>query len=125
MQKIAVLGLRKENQTVVSILHDLNVVQLEPLSKEVIPFLRNERDSDLFRQVSDQLLRMKALKTVLPPIAATQCQRFTSVDQIMKAAQSVDIDSKVATLEKEKESLLTQFNETGNNIKLVEEFSFF
>ena len=125
MQKIAVLGLRKENQIVVSILHDLNVVQLEPLSKDVIPMLRNERDNDLFRQVSDQLLRMKALKTILPTIAATQCQRFTSVDQIMKAAQSIDIDSNVATLEKEKESLLTQFNETENNIKLVEEFSFF
>ena len=62
MQKIAVLGLRKENQTVVSILHDLNVVQLEPLSKDVIPLIRNERDNDQFRQVSDQLLRMKALK---------------------------------------------------------------
>jgi V/A-type H+/Na+-transporting ATPase subunit I len=125
MKKIAVLGLRKENQTVVSILHDLNVVQLEPLSKDVIPMLRNERDNDLFRQVSDQLLRMKALKTVLPPIEATQCQRFTSVDQILQATKSIDIDSKVATLEKEKESLLTQFNETENNVKLVEEFSFF
>ena len=125
MGKIAVLGLRKENQTVVSILHDLNVVQLEPLSKDVVPMLRNERDNDQFRQVSDQLLRMKALKTVLPPIEATQCQRFTSVDQIMQATKSIDIDGKVATLEKEKESLLTQLNETENNIKLVEEFSFF
>ena len=125
MGKIAVVGLRKENQTVVSILHDLNVVQLEPLSKDVIPLLRNERDNEQFRQVSDQLLRMKALKTALPSREATQCQRFTSVDQIMQATKSIDIDSKVATLEKEKESLLTQFNETESNIKLVEEFSFF
>src|SRR5574337_2109280 len=92
MQKIAVIGLRKENQTVVSILHDLNVVQLEPLSKDVIPLLKNERDNDQFRQVSDQLLRMKALKTVLPPIEATQCQRFTSMDQIMQAAKSINIE---------------------------------
>lgn len=125
MGKIAVLGLRKENQTVVSILHDLNVVQIEPLSKEVVSILRNERDNDLFRQVSDQLLRMKALKTVLPPMHATQCQRFTSVDQIMQAAKSIHIDNEVATLEKEKESLLTQLTETENNIKLVDEFSFF
>src|ERR1700687_4427572 len=120
MGKIAVLGLRKENQTVVSILHDLNVVQIEPLSKDVIPLIRNERDNDQFRQVSDQLLRMKALKTVLPRREATQCQRFTSVDQIMQATKSINIDDKVATLEKEKESLLTQHNETESNIKLVE-----
>lgn len=125
MGRIAVLGLRNERQTVVSILHDLNVVQLEPLSKDIAVLVRNERDNEMFRQVSDQLLRMKALRTVLPQIEATQCQRFTSMDQIMKAAQSVDVDGKVSTLEKEKEHLLTQLKETENNLKLVEEFSFF
>ena len=125
MGRIAVLGLRKERQTVVSILHDLNVVQLEPLSKDVATLVRNERDNEMFRQVSDQLLRMKALRTVLPSIDATQCQRFTSMDQIIQATKSIDIDDKVATLEKEKEHLLTQLKETENNIKLVEEFSFF
>lgn len=125
MARIAVLGLRKERQTVVSVLHDLNVVQLEPLSKDVAALLRNERDDDTYRQVSDQLLRMKALKTVLPPISVTQCQRFGSIDKLLEGAKSIDIDSKVASLEREKDALLTQFKETENNIKLVEEFSFF
>ena len=40
MGKIAVLGLRKESQTVVSILHDLNVVQLEPVSKDAAAILK-------------------------------------------------------------------------------------
>ena len=125
MARIAVLGLRKERQTVVSVLHDLNVVQLEPLSKDVAALLRNERDDDTYRQVSDQLLRMKALKTVLPPISVTQCQRFGSIDKLLEGAKSIDIDSKVASLEREKDALLTQFKEIENNIKLVEEFSFF
>jgi V/A-type H+-transporting ATPase subunit I len=125
MARIAVLGLRKERHTVVSVLHDLNAVQLEPLSKDVAALLRNERDDDTYRQVSDQLLRMKALKTVLPPISATQCQRFGSIGQLLEGAKSVDIDSKVASLEREKDALLTQFKETENNMKLVEEFSFF
>lgn len=125
MARIAVLGLRKERQTVVSILHDLNAVQLEPISKDVAALLRNERDDDTYRQVSDQLLRMKALKTVLPPISVTQCQRFGSVGQLLEGAKSIDIDSKVASLEREKDALLTQFKETENHMKLVEEFSFF
>ena len=125
MKRIAVLGLRKNRQTIISILHDLNAVQLEPLSKDVTAMLRNERDNDLFRQVSDQLLRMKALRTVLPPVEVNQCQRFTSMDQLMLATKSIDIDDKVATLEREKENLLTRLGETENNIKLVEEFSFF
>jgi V/A-type H+/Na+-transporting ATPase subunit I len=125
MTRIAVLGLRKDRQAVVSILHDLNAVQLEPLSKDVAALLQNERDNYTYKQVSDQLLRMKALKTVLPPLPATQCQRFGSIDKLLEGAKSIDIDVKVASLEREKETLLTQLKETGNNIKLVEEFSFF
>src|SRR6267143_1808596 len=76
MTMIAVLGLRKDRQVVISVLHDMSIVQLEPLSKDVASMLKNERDNDLYRQVSDQLL-------------------------------------------------ITKINETENNIKLVEEFSFF
>ena len=125
MRRMAVLGLRKYRQTIVSVLHDLNVIQLEPLSKDVAAMLRNERDNDLYRQVSDQLLRIKALKTVLPPLQVTQCERFTSVDELIQKAKSIDIDSEVASLERQKENLLTELNETENNIKLVEEYSFF
>ncbi len=125
MARIAVLGLRKESQTVVSILHDTNAVQLEPLSKDVSSILRNEREDGTYRQVSDQLLRMKSLRTILPRNEVTQCQRFGSVAQLLEKARSLDIDTKVASLEREKENLLTQLKEIDNNIKLVEEFSFF
>jgi V/A-type H+-transporting ATPase subunit I len=125
MRRIAVLGLRKYRQIIVSVLHDLSVIQLEPLSKDVAAMLRNERDNDLYRQVSDQLLRIKALKTVLPPLQVTHCERFTSVDELIQKAKSVDVDSEVASLERQKENLLTELNETENNIKLVEEYSFF
>ncbi|MBI5377762.1 MAG: hypothetical protein HZA82_03970, partial [Thaumarchaeota archaeon] len=125
MTRMAVLGLRKYRQVVISVLHDMGVIQLEPLSKDVVVMLKNERDNDLYRQVSDQLLRIKAFKTILPPIPVTHCQRFSTVDNLMHTARSIDIDSKIASLEREKEDLLTKINEIENNIKLVEEFSFF
>ena len=61
MEKIAIVGLRKNRQTVISVLHDLEVLQIEPLSKDVSSHLRNERDNELTRQISDQLLRIRAL----------------------------------------------------------------
>ena len=125
MKRMAVLGLRRYRETIVSVLHDLSVVQLEPLSKDIAAMLRNERDNDQYRQVSDQLLRIKGLKTVLPPIQVTSCERFTSVGELIEKSKSIDIDSEVASLEKQKERLLTELNETENNIKLVEEYSFF
>jgi len=125
MKQIAVLGLRKNSQTIVSILHDLGVVQLEPLSKSVAAMLRNERDSDLHRQVSDQLLRIRALKSVLPAQPVSECRRFSSLDELIETAQSITIDGEVASLERQKEDLLTKLKETDENLRLVEEFSFF
>jgi len=125
MAKIAIMGLRKNQQTAVSILHDMEVLQLEPLSKDVSAIVKNERDNELTRQVSDQLLRIKSLITVLPRIPVTARKRFDSVDELLQTANSIDIDEQVANLEKEKEGLLTQLNETENNLKLIEEFSFF
>ena len=47
MEKIAIIGLRKNRQSTISILHDLEVLQIEPLSKDVSSQLRNERDNEL------------------------------------------------------------------------------
>jgi len=125
MAKIAIMGLRKNQQTAVSVLHDMEILQLEPLSKEVSSIVKNERDNELTRQVSDELLRVKALMTVLPSIPVIARKRFDSIDELLQTSSSIDVDEQVANLEKEKESLLTEIKETENNLKLVEEFSFF
>ena len=125
MARIAILGLRKYRQTVVSILHDLQVVQLESLSKDVAALLRNEPDSDMSRQVSDELLRIRALRTVLPVIQFTGSRRFTSTEDLMQTAKSIDANGEVASLEREKENLLTEIQRTENNITLIKEFAFF
>jgi V/A-type H+-transporting ATPase subunit I len=125
MAKIAIMGLRKNQQTAVSILHDMEVLQLEPLSKDVSAILKNERDTELTRQVSDELLRVKALMTVLPSIPVIATKRFDSIDDLLRTASSINVDEQVASLEKEKEALLTEIKDIENNLKLVEEFSFF
>ena len=125
MEKIAIIGLRKNRQSAISILHDLEVLQIEPLSKDVSSQLRNERDNELTRKVSDQLLRIRALLTVVPSLPVESNKGFESVDKVLEFADSIKIDEQVATLEKDKEALLTTIRETENNIKLVEKFNFF
>ena len=39
MARMAAIGLRKDKQVIVSILHDLGAVQLEPLSKDAAAIL--------------------------------------------------------------------------------------
>ena len=127
MIRIAAIGLRRNKQVIVSILHDLGVVQIEPLSKDAAAMLSNGREGDPYREVilSDQLLRMRALKAALPPSAVVQRHHFKSTDELLHAAKGIDIDGKVGYLERQKEEILTQLKDTENNLRLVEEFSFF
>jgi len=103
----------------------MEILQLEPLSKDVLAIVKNERDNELTRQVSDELLRVKALMTTLPHIPVTVTKRFDSIDDLLQTANSIDVDEQVASIEKDKEALLTEIKDIENNLKLVEEFSFF
>jgi V/A-type H+/Na+-transporting ATPase subunit I len=127
MTRIAAIGLRRNKQVIVSILHDLGTVQLEPLSKDAAAMLSSGREGDPYREVilSDQLLRMRALRAALPPSPVVQRHHFKSTEEILQAAKGIDIDGKVGYLERQKEELLTQLKDTENNLRLVEEFSFF
>ena len=124
---MAAIGLRKDKQVIVSILHDLGAVQLEPLSKDAAAILSSGREGDPYREVilSDQLLRMRALKAALPPYPVVQRHQFKSTEELLHTAKAIDIDSKVGYLERQKDDLLTQLKDTENNLRLVEEFSFF
>jgi V/A-type H+-transporting ATPase subunit I len=125
MAKIAVIGLKKFRSQIISIIHEMNVIQLEPLSKETDSFLMKEHESDLHRQISDQLLRIRGLLNSLPPSPVLEKSKFSSITELIKTLKSMDIDKSIASLERQKEEILTQIKETENNLKLLEEFSFF
>jgi V/A-type H+/Na+-transporting ATPase subunit I len=127
MTKLAAIGLRRNKQVVVSILHDIGVVQLEPLSKESAAILVAARDTDPYVEVilSDQLLRMRALKAALPPTVPVRRRHFKSSDELVRAAREINIDARVGYLQRQKEDCLTELKVTENNLRLVEEFSFF
>ena len=125
MARIAVIGLKKYRQEIISILHDMNVMQLEPLSKEADSVLMSERESEFHREISDQLLRVRGLLNSLPETPIQSKSSFFSFDQFIKNLRSLSIDNKVASLEKEKDKILTEIKESENNIKTLEEFSFF
>ena len=125
MVRIAVLGLKKYREQVISILHEMNVIQLEPFSKGTESFLMTEHESDLHRQVSDQLLRIRGLINILPPIPVEGKSQFSSINEVIQKVKSLNIDSTIASLERQKDNLLTEMKETENNIKLLEDYLFF
>jgi V/A-type H+-transporting ATPase subunit I len=124
MEKIAVVGLRKNREKVISVLHDLGAVQIEPLSKETSDLVSNQTDTLVSREVSDELLRIRSIKSVLPSVHVSAKRRFSSLSEILEASKSISIDKQVGELEGRREKLLTDLEAVNNRLSIVEKLSF-
>jgi V/A-type H+/Na+-transporting ATPase subunit I len=125
MSKIAVLGLKKYRPQIISILQEMSVIQIEQISKEISSYLSTEKESESHRHIADQLIRIRGLLTTLPPTPLGEKITFSAIEEMNNTLLRLDIDKNVASLEREKENILTEIRNTQNNIKLIGDFSFF
>lgn len=125
MVKIGVLGLKDDREVVLSLLHDLGVVQVEPLSKESLELLGPEPGSELQRAVSDQLIRFRGLKAALPPVRVPAPRRFGQLHEILELAKTVPIDDEVGQLTREEDRLLTERTQLKETLALLAKFGFY
>jgi V/A-type H+-transporting ATPase subunit I len=124
MQRIAVIGLRDERQRILSILYDLGVVQIEPLSKFASQYLRAGSDNVNSREVLEELLRVRALKTALPSGPREEKRGFASLGELIATSKSIRIDDEVSKLVREENRLRIQEDDLSEKIDLVNGISF-
>lgn len=124
MSRIAVVGSREKRSVVLSILHDMGVMQVETLSSKAASLVKNEIDSITFREVNEELLRIRALRAALPPLEVKERRRFESLGQLMQVAGAINIDSEVSELQKRTENLMASREQLGDRLKLVQDLAF-
>ncbi len=124
MQKVAVLGLKDERQRAVSVLYDLGAVQVEPLSKDAVPYLTGDSDSGGVREISEELLRIRALKAALPAVPVNEKRRFGSFSEALTISRSITVDQEVSGLKERQERLTSQLEDLKGRIELVQSLQF-
>jgi V/A-type H+-transporting ATPase subunit I len=124
MQRVAVVGLRDQRQRVVSLMYDLGVVQVEPLSKSAVSVLRSETDAPSNREVSEELLRIRSLMTALPPTPFEGKRGFSSQAELIETSKSIKIDAEVAQLKQDQERLNSRLDEIRSRTELVNGLKF-
>jgi len=125
MVKVGLLGLKDDEERILTVLHDLRVAQVEPLSPDAMSELGPERGPETLRQVGDETLRFRGLLSALPPMHAGPPHRFDSVAEILAVAKTVPIDSEVGELEREDDRLATEQKATAATTQLLERLSFY
>lgn len=124
MQRIGVVGSREERQRVVALLHDLGVVQIEPLSEGAAALLRSDAETEASREVSEELLRTRSLMSALPRTPATGRRGFASTEEVMEASKSVKIDPEVASLKQSEDRLRSRLDDLEARAALVKSLDF-
>jgi V/A-type H+/Na+-transporting ATPase subunit I len=107
MAKVGILALKSDRSAILSALHDLGLVHFETVRKEAMAELEAQTGGEPQRQVADQLLRFRTLKSSLPPVSAAPTE-VGSLDQLLAATASVHIDGEVLDLKREEDRLLTE-----------------
>ncbi len=125
MVKVGLLGLKSDREAVVALLHDLGVIQIEPLRKEALELLEPEHGGELQRQVSDGLLRFRTLKAALPQAPDGPPSAFLSLDAVLRAAAAVPVDAEVLELKREEDALITEARELGTTVELLERHRYY
>jgi V/A-type H+/Na+-transporting ATPase subunit I len=125
MAKVGLLGLKEDEERILTVLHDLRVAQIEPLSPASMAELGPERGPETLRQVGDETLRFRGLLSALPPVPVGAPRRFESVSEILAAAKTVPIDREVGELEREDDRLATDEKATAATTELLGKISFY
>jgi V/A-type H+/Na+-transporting ATPase subunit I len=125
MEKIGVVALKSDREAVVTLLHDLGVVQVEPLEKAAGALLPPEPTNEQQRRVADQLLRFRGLKEALPRPGPVPPRAFSTLDELLAECASVPIDERVGALAREEDSLRSEAATVDETIALLEKFSFY
>ncbi|MGC2289381.1 MAG: V-type ATP synthase subunit I [Thermoplasmata archaeon] len=125
MVKVGVIGLKTDRETILSILHDQGVIQVEPLSKPSLAIFPAEATPDVQRQVADQLLRIRGIKSALPPTGPIVAQAFPTQEGLLAAARAIPVEAAVTGLKREEERLQTERKSVADLVDLLQRFSFY
>ncbi|HEV2231488.1 MAG TPA: hypothetical protein VGS18_04820, partial [Thermoplasmata archaeon] len=125
MEKVGVVGLKEDRERLLSVLHDLGVIQIEPISAESLGFLAPERGSDRQRSVGDALIRMRALAQALPPVPVVAPRSFPDLDHLLAEAQRIPIDAEVGELKRTEDRLASEQKARLEEAALLERFAFY
>jgi V/A-type H+-transporting ATPase subunit I len=125
MVKISLVGLKSDREAIVGTLHDLGVLQVEPVGKESLQYVAPERGSDQQRIVGDQLIRFRGLRSALPAVPGGPPQAFADLPAILAATGRVPIDDEVGALKREEDGLLTERKSLTDQIDLLNRYSFY
>jgi V/A-type H+-transporting ATPase subunit I len=125
MRKVTVVGLQAYRDRILTLLHDMRAVQVEPLGEEALSYFISEKGGSVERTIADETLRFKTLASALPPVEVQARAHFPDTRSLLEAAKGVTIDGEVHDLKRKEDELKSLRENLKETRRILVEFSFF
>ena len=119
MEKIRIICHREKTHVILSILHDLRVVQVEEVGQDVKNILKNPNFMSGREEVIEKLNTFRSYENLLPRRKVNGRKKFESVDEIMQAASGIRIEHDVKIAYETMDQLKVNLKDVDNKIEIL------
>ncbi len=116
MVKIRVIASSERKDAVISALHDAGVMQIEDVSPEISSILNVEKNESYVKEISEYLQKFRGYENFLPPSKVENKVKFSSVDDILAAAKSINLDDDLKMIHNKQEDIGSTLRDIQNRL---------
>lgn len=125
MDRVRVIALREDLQSIISSLHEAGVMQLEQVPRNQENGFGEPTPPELQRWVADEAFRFEGLVTALPPVPVRQKLRFNGIHDVLDQADQLKIDPEVRELKTRLEGIDVRLARNRGYLQTLEKLSTF
>ena len=122
MVRIRIIGSNSRKADIISALHDVGIIQLENVDPEVSKLLSQPRSSDIYKKVNQYLQKFRGYESVLPAIKVKEKRNFSSLEDLLKEAESINLDDEIKTLKSSESDIMAEQKENNRRMEIVDSF---
>ena len=118
MTKIRLIISRNFYNEVLSVLHDLGVMQIDVTGEEAMRFIKGGEGAS-YKEISDMAQRFRGLDSLLYPMHSSEMFTFETMDQLFAKCNSIRIDERVSEIKRELDAISAQLRECEAELALL------
>jgi V/A-type H+-transporting ATPase subunit I len=120
MEKIRIISLIKYREHVVTILHDMRVLQLETVSKDLLQYMKASDLTSLIERANAELQKLKSYLGALPKQPISGKKKFSSLEEALEEAKSIDLTDRLRVLKETETDINTDIKDIHNRMETTQ-----
>ncbi len=124
MKRVMIVSYRDNEQVILSALHDLGVIQIEPVSLTSAE-IRNLVPGPSYNKLNEMARKIRGLESSLVPFEVSDKKLFSDYEELSKEFDSIDIFEKVRELREDENDIKSRIKLLTEKITALEKMSSF